>query len=77
MAKNFFDVDNYSGVRGDTSSNVVMFKDVILNGESLQSTLEVIKARLYILTPDKTLMEKHVMLKDAYEKYKMIEALCK
>ena len=49
--------------------------DVTIKGKSLVKTLEGIEQRLAILTPDPAKLEKYAALREAYEHYKMLEAL--
>lgn len=49
---------------------------VMINGQDLAETLETIKDRLAILVPDPKLLDKYEALKQAYEHYKTLEALC-
>ena len=55
----------------------VSAKDVNIDGVSLKETLSAIQARLAILVPDPVLLEKYEALRNAYETYKTLEALCK
>lgn len=47
-----------------------------INGVDVGKTLEDIKSRLAILTPDLSKIEKFAALKRAYDNYKMIESMC-
>lgn len=49
---------------------------VKINGQDLAETLEIIKDRLAILIPDPKLLDKYEALRQAYEHYKTLEALC-
>jgi hypothetical protein len=49
---------------------------VMINGQDLAKTLESIQNRLAILVPDPKLLDKYEALKQAYEHYKLLEALC-
>lgn len=49
---------------------------VMINGQDLAETLQTIQARLAILIPDPKLLDKYEALKQAYEHYKTLEALC-
>jgi hypothetical protein len=48
-----------------------------INLDEVADTLQVIKERLLILTPDFELMEQYPTLKDAYDQYKVLEAMLK
>jgi hypothetical protein len=50
--------------------------DIKWKGRSLGTMLETIEARLSILQPDPTKLEKFEALKKAYEHYKLMEKLC-
>jgi hypothetical protein len=50
--------------------------NVTINGQNLAETLSGIQARLAILIPDPKLLEKYEALKQAYDHYKTLEALC-
>ena len=50
--------------------------NVTINGQNLAETLSGIQARLAILIPDPKLLDKYEALKQAYEHYKTLEALC-
>lgn len=49
---------------------------VKINGQDLAETLKTIQDRLAILVPDPKLLDKYEALKQAYEHYKTLEALC-
>lgn len=49
---------------------------VMINGQDLAETLQTIQARLSILIPDPKLLDKYEALRQAYEHYKTLEALC-
>jgi hypothetical protein len=49
---------------------------VMINGQDLAETLQTISTRLAILVPDPKLLDKYEALKQAYEHYKTLEALC-
>ena len=49
---------------------------VMINGQDLAETLQAIQSRLAILIPDPKLLDKYEALKQAYEHYKTLEALC-
>lgn len=50
--------------------------DIVINGQSLNQTLQTIQDRLAILVPDPEKLEKFEALRQAYEHYKTLEALC-
>lgn len=50
--------------------------DILINGQSLKDNLEKINQRLLILQPNPEYLEKYQALKNAYDHYKMLEALC-
>lgn len=50
--------------------------DITINGQSFMATLQTIQDRLAILVPDPKKMEQFEALKQAYEHYKTLEALC-
>jgi len=50
--------------------------DIELDGVSIAKTMLAIQDRLAILTPKPNLLEKYEALKQAYDHYKMLEALC-
>lgn len=49
---------------------------VKINGADLAETLTKIQDRLAILVPDPKLLDKYEALKQAYDHYKLLEALC-
>lgn len=49
---------------------------VMINGQDLAETLQTIQDRLAILVPNPKLLDKYEALKQAYEHYKTLEALC-
>ena len=59
-------------VRGDAEFG----GKVMINGQDLAQSLEKIQQRLSILVPDPKLLEKYDALRQAYEHYKTLEALC-
>ena len=59
-------------VKGDAE----FYGKVSINGADLASTLSAIQHRLNILVPDPVLLERYESLKQAYEHYKTLEALC-
>jgi len=50
--------------------------DIELDGVSIAKTMLAIQDRLAILTPKPELLEKYEALKQAYDHYRMLEALC-
>lgn len=50
--------------------------NVTINGQNLAETLQRIQDRLAILVPDPKLLGKYEALQQAYEHYKLLEALC-
>ena len=50
--------------------------DITINGKSLSSFMDKVEERLGILQPKPELLEKFEALKQAYEHYKTLEALC-
>ena len=50
--------------------------DIKLGNVSLRETLETLQERLAILVPDPEKLEKYEALKQAYDHYKLLEALC-
>ena len=50
--------------------------DITVNGQSLVKTMQTIQDRLAILVPDPKKLEQFEALKQAYEHYKTLEALC-
>ena len=50
--------------------------DLVINGQSLKETMQTIQDRLAILVPDPQKLEQFEALKQAYEHYKTLEALC-
>lgn len=50
--------------------------NVTINGANLAETLQRIQDRLAILVPDPKLLNKYEALQQAYEHYKLLEALC-
>lgn len=49
---------------------------IMLQGQDLGRTIEQINQRLAILVPDPKLLDKYNALKEAYDHYKTLEALC-
>lgn len=49
--------------------------DIVINGRSLNQTLDAISARLSILQPKPELLAKYESLQQAYDHYKTLEAL--
>jgi hypothetical protein len=50
--------------------------NVTINGANLAETLQRIQERLAILVPNPKLLDKYEALQQAYEHYKLLEALC-
>jgi hypothetical protein len=50
--------------------------DITIGNVSLKDTLQAIQDRLAILVPDPKRLEEFAALKQAYEHYKTLEALC-
>lgn len=50
--------------------------DITIGGRSMKKLLEGIEQRLGILVPDPKKLERYEALKQAYEHYKTLEALC-
>lgn len=50
--------------------------DITIGGQSLKEFMEGVSRRLAILVPDPELLEEFEALKQAYEHYKTLEALC-
>jgi len=50
--------------------------DITIGGRSMKKMLEGIEQRLSILVPDPKKLEQYESLKQAYEHYKTLEALC-
>ena len=59
-------------VSGDADISV----ELKVGGISITETLAKINERLAILVPDPALLEKYEALKQAYDQYKLLEALC-
>lgn len=51
--------------------------DLIVKGVNILDMVQKINDRLAILVPDPALLEKYEALREAYEHYKTLEALCK
>ena len=64
---------NASG--GRITVGTMIAHDIIVDGESLRETLELIKSRLAILVPSEEKLQKYEALRNAYDQYKVIEAL--
>lgn len=58
------------------SGNAEFTGDLVWKGRSLGAMLEKIEQRLAILVPDPARLEKYEALKQAYDNYKILEALC-
>jgi len=50
--------------------------NLTVNGTNISEILEKIQERLAILVPDPKRLEKYEALKQAYDNYKLLEALC-
>jgi hypothetical protein len=61
-----------------TGSGIEMAEDadITIGGRSMKKLLEGIEQRLAILVPDPKKLERYEALKQAYEHYKTLEALC-
>lgn len=71
----FYDVDSDISVTGQNNDLVIYDEDgnPIRVGESIKQIMD----RLAIIDPDHDLMEKYPALKEAYNNYKLIEAMVK
>lgn len=69
---------NYSPAVNITQAgiNLANEADITLGNVSLKDTLQSIQDRLAILVPDPKKLEKFEALKQAYDHYKLLEALC-
>jgi hypothetical protein len=65
---------NHSGLQ--VTGDAEFSGQVKINGQDIGKTLESIQDRLAILVPDPKLLDKYEALKQAYEHYKVLEALC-
>jgi hypothetical protein len=72
-----------NGTWASTNSSAIQVKGdaifegkVTIDGQDLAETLESIKSRLAILVPNPKLLDKYEALKQAYDHYKTLEALC-
>lgn len=68
------------GVVGGSVSyddKVTISGDLIVKGVNILDIVEKIQDRLSILVPDPVLLEKYEALREAYEHYKTLEALCR
>jgi hypothetical protein len=61
---------------GDGDAMIKTNKNII-NLDELAAVIETVKERLLILAPNFELMEQYPTLKDAYDQYKLIEAMLK
>ena len=50
--------------------------DILINGASIVKTMHSINERLLLISPDLEKLEKYAALKNAYDHYKLIEAMC-
>ena len=82
-----FSTSGWNGVTGFSSSNPTVVAgnkgieitngaDITINGKSLSNFMDRVESRLGILQPKPELLEKFEALKQAYEHYKTLEALC-
>ena len=55
---------------------IIKTKKNTINLDEMATLMETLKERLLILTPNFEKMEQYPALKEAYEHYKLIEALC-
>jgi hypothetical protein len=62
---------------GMSVTGAVTASDVVIDGVSMKENIKAINERLAILVPDLALMEKYTALKELYDQYKMMEALCR
>ncbi len=67
-------INHYDG-NASISGSLIVGGTLQVNGEDIIKSLNEIKDRLAILTPDFEKMEKFAALKNAYENYKTIERL--
>jgi hypothetical protein len=67
-------VNVQSGLK--VSGDAAIDGDLTIQGISIIETLQKIQERLAILVPDPKLVDKYAALKEAYEQYKTLEALC-
>lgn len=68
---------NYPSVKlSDDGINVDEKADIKIGNRSLKTFMEKMEQRLAILQPDPELLEKYEALKQAYEHYRTLEALC-
>lgn len=66
---------NYLNNVNYNSSSIIHADDIIFDGVPLSETLKNIQKRLLILQPNKELLEKHEMLRKAYDEYLILEQL--
>ena len=61
-----------------TNTGIDMTKDcdITIGGRSMKKMLEGIEQRLSILVPDPAKLERYEALRQAYEHYRTLEALC-
>jgi hypothetical protein len=59
-----------------TTTTTPTHGDMTINGKSLKDFMEKVEQRLAILTPDIEKLEHFQALREAYEHYKTLEALC-
>lgn len=58
------------------SGNADFAGRVKIQGQDISEILEKINQRLAILTPDPKLLDKYTALREAYDHYRTLEALC-
>ena len=66
-----------SVMNGTPAFGTIEASDVKLDGVSIKESISKINERLAILEPDFVLMEKYTALKELYDQYKTLEALCR
>lgn len=67
---------NFVFTNNTTGPGTMHASDVLINGKSLEKTLESIQERLAILDdPNPEKLKKYAALKKAYEQYKLLEKL--
>jgi hypothetical protein len=69
---NTFYTTNYAYTNSRTH---ITENDITIDGKSLKDFMEKVEERLMIITPDLEKLEKYEALRNAYEQYKIIEAL--
>ena len=66
-----------AGPAGFSGDDFKVTGDLIVKGVNILDMVQKINDRLAILVPDPVLLEKYEALREAYEHYKTLEALCK